>query len=77
LFGVAWPVSAVFRPHLFYRPDLRTRYKHIDSLFGDNAIDWDLLEKPAHKKGAIAGRGHRPAARTPLNASRRPGLAGG
>ena len=29
----------------FYRPDLRTRYKHIDSLFGDNAIDWDLLEK--------------------------------
>ena len=29
----------------FYRPDLQTRYKHIDSLFGDNAIDWDLLEK--------------------------------
>jgi TnpA family transposase len=29
----------------FYRPDARTRYKHIDTLFGDNVIDWDLLEK--------------------------------
>ena len=23
----------------------RTRYQHIDALFGDNAIDWDLIEK--------------------------------
>jgi TnpA family transposase len=29
----------------FYRSDPRTRYQHIDSLFGDNAIDWDLIEK--------------------------------
>ncbi len=29
----------------FYRPDARTRYQHIDSLFEDNVIDWDLLEK--------------------------------
>jgi TnpA family transposase len=29
----------------FYRPGLRARYKHIDFLFGDDAIDWDLLEK--------------------------------
>jgi TnpA family transposase len=30
---------------IFYRPDARTRYQHIDALFGDNAIDWDLIEK--------------------------------
>jgi TnpA family transposase len=29
----------------FYRPDAATRYQHIDSLFGDNAIDWGLLER--------------------------------
>ncbi|OLM27608.1 Mobile element protein [Pseudonocardia sp. Ae717_Ps2] len=30
---------------IFYRPDPRTRYQHIDALFGDNAIDWELIEK--------------------------------
>ena len=30
---------------IFYRPGPRVRYRHIDSLFGDDAIDWDLLEK--------------------------------
>ncbi|MDR7304480.1 Tn3 family transposase [Haloactinomyces albus] len=30
---------------IFYRPDPRTRYQHIDALFGDNAIDWDLIER--------------------------------
>ncbi len=30
---------------IFYRPDGRTRYQHIDTLFGDNAIDWDLIAK--------------------------------
>jgi len=29
---------------IFYRPDPRTRYRHIDSLFDDHAIDWTLLE---------------------------------
>jgi TnpA family transposase len=29
----------------FYRPDARTRYQHIDGLFGDNVIDWDLIER--------------------------------
>lgn len=29
---------------IFYRHP-RTRYQHIDALFGDNAIDWDLIEK--------------------------------
>jgi TnpA family transposase len=29
----------------FYRPDAKTRYEHIDSLFGDNAVDWDLIER--------------------------------
>jgi TnpA family transposase len=28
-----------------YRPTAGTTYKHIDSLFGDNAIDWKLIEK--------------------------------
>ena len=30
---------------IFYRPDPRARYRHIDSLFGDDVIDWDLLVK--------------------------------
>ena len=29
----------------FYRPEPGTRYKHIDSLFDDNVIDWDMIEK--------------------------------
>jgi TnpA family transposase len=29
---------------IFYRPDARTRYQHIDTLFGDNTIDWELIE---------------------------------
>jgi TnpA family transposase len=29
----------------FYRPTASTMYKHIDSLFGDNTIDWELIEK--------------------------------
>ncbi len=28
----------------FYRPDAATRYQHIDALFGDNVIDWQLIE---------------------------------
>jgi len=27
----------------FYRPSTTTRYQHIDSLFGDDVIDWDLI----------------------------------
>jgi TnpA family transposase len=30
---------------IFYRPDPGVRYQHIDSLFGDHAIDWDLIER--------------------------------
>jgi TnpA family transposase len=29
---------------IFYRPDETTRYQHIESLFGDEVIDWDLIE---------------------------------
>ncbi|MEQ4724463.1 Tn3 family transposase [Nonomuraea sp. B19D2] len=29
---------------IFYRPTPGTRYQHIDSLFGDEAIDWALIE---------------------------------
>ena len=28
----------------FYRPSADTSYEHIDSLFGDNVIDWGLIE---------------------------------
>ncbi|MEV0704598.1 Tn3 family transposase, partial [Saccharopolyspora sp. NPDC050389] len=28
----------------FYRPSVDTRFEHIDSLFGDNVIDWCLIE---------------------------------
>ena len=33
-----------FKDLIFYRPDARTRYQHIDTLFGDNTIDWELIE---------------------------------
>lgn len=29
----------------FYRPDAKATYRHIDSLFGDNVIDWALIER--------------------------------
>jgi len=29
----------------FYRPTATTEYAHIDALFGDNVIDWGLVEK--------------------------------
>ncbi|MER5427308.1 transposase [Streptosporangium roseum] len=29
---------------IFYRPGPEVRYQHIDSLFGDEAIDWKLIE---------------------------------
>jgi TnpA family transposase len=29
----------------FYRPGPNVRYRHIDSLFGDDAIDWDLVRR--------------------------------
>ncbi|GLZ37948.1 transposase [Actinokineospora sp. NBRC 105648] len=29
---------------VFYRPKERTRYQHIDRLFGEEAIDWSLIE---------------------------------
>ena len=29
---------------IFYRPGPQARYQHIDSLFGDNTIDWELIE---------------------------------
>jgi hypothetical protein len=29
---------------VFYRPDEQTRYSHIDTLFGEDAVDWDLIE---------------------------------
>lgn len=29
---------------IFYRPGEHTRYAHINSLFGDEVVDWDLIE---------------------------------
>lgn len=29
---------------VFYRPGEDVRYSHIDTLFGDEAVDWDLIE---------------------------------
>jgi TnpA family transposase len=29
----------------FYRPTAPAKYAHIDTLFGDNVIDWGLVEK--------------------------------
>ncbi|WP_436778293.1 Tn3 family transposase [Yinghuangia sp. YIM S09857] len=30
---------------VFHRPDPSTRYRHIDSLFGDHTIDWALIKR--------------------------------
>ena len=27
-----------------YRPSRDTHYEHIDSLFGDNVVDWELIK---------------------------------
>ena len=39
---------------IFYRPGEGTRYQHIDSLFGDEAVDWGLIE--AHWPDLLAPR---------------------
>jgi len=28
----------------FYRPSKETTYQHIDALFGDNVVDWELIK---------------------------------
>ncbi|WP_406276572.1 Tn3 family transposase [Nocardia sp. NBC_00881] len=52
VFGVAALLGFELLPRIrnwhdliFYRPDMGTRYQHIDSLFGENAIDWGLIER--------------------------------
>lgn len=42
------PVARIRNRHdlNFYRPEASARYQRIDSLFGDNVIDWALLETP-------------------------------
>jgi TnpA family transposase len=36
------------------RPDAATRYFRIDSLFGDNAIDWDPIERDLHSRSRVS-----------------------
>lgn len=52
VFGVAALLGFELLPRIrnwhdliFYRPEAGVRYQHIDSLFGDNAIDWDLIAR--------------------------------
>jgi TnpA family transposase len=40
LAGLTWETDRL----CLYRPDTTTRYTHIDSLFGDTAIEWGLIE---------------------------------
>jgi TnpA family transposase len=52
VFGVAALLGFELLPRIrnwhdlnFYRPAPDTRYQHIEALFGDNAIDWALIER--------------------------------
>jgi TnpA family transposase len=51
VFGLAYLLGIKLMPRIrnwkdlkFYRPSRDTHYEHIDSLFGDNVIDWDLIQ---------------------------------
>jgi TnpA family transposase len=51
VFGLAYLLGIKLMPRIrnwkdlkFYRPSRDTHYEHIDSLFGDNVIDWELIQ---------------------------------
>ena len=51
VFGLSYLLGIQLLPRIrnwkdlkFYRPSKEVVYQHIDSLFGDNVIDWDLIK---------------------------------
>ncbi len=51
VFGLAFLLGIELMPRIrnwkdlkFYRPDGSTHYEHIDSLFGENVVDWELIK---------------------------------
>lgn len=51
VFGLAFLLGIELMPRIrnwkdlkFYRPSSETHYEHIDSLFGENVVDWDLIK---------------------------------
>ena len=51
VFGLSYLLGSKLMPRIrnwkdlkFYRPAKETVYEHIDSLFGDNVVDWDLIQ---------------------------------
>src|SRR5256884_6412080 len=50
VFGLAYLLGIKLMPRIrnwkdlnFYRPSREAHYEHIDSLFGDNVVEWDLI----------------------------------
>ena len=51
VFGLSYLLGVELMPRIrnwkelkFYRPSKETQYEHIDALFGDNVVDWDLIQ---------------------------------
>jgi TnpA family transposase len=51
VFGLSYLLGVELMPRIrnwkdliFYRPSRETTYQHIDSLFGDNVVDWELIK---------------------------------
>ncbi len=51
VFGLSYLLGVELMPRIrnwkelkFYRPSKGTHYEHIDSLFGDNVVDWELIQ---------------------------------
>lgn len=51
VFGLSWALGFELLPRIcnwqdlvFYRPAKTMRYQHIDRLFADEAVDWQLIE---------------------------------
>jgi TnpA family transposase len=51
VFGLAYLLGIKLMPRIrnwkdlkFYRPARETHYEHIDSLFGDNVVEWELIQ---------------------------------
>lgn len=51
VFGLSYLLGIQLMPRIrnwkdltFYRPTKDTKYEHIDALFGDNVVDWDLIQ---------------------------------
>lgn len=82
VFGLSWALGFELLPRIrnwqdliFYRPARTMRYQHIDRLFADDAVDWQLID-PASRTAELRGTQARPTGRGTTTTMNQRGQAG-